>query len=142
MQTVSFPSLGEVIQPGEAIFELLPHASELVVEVRIPDTEIGHVAFDEDVSVTFDSFDVRRFGKVTGRLTSLSPVPLQDEITGEYYFRGVIELSTAYFGQGLSQRSISAGMTVVTEMVTGEKSLLEYILRPVERTLSTSFSER
>lgn len=142
VQTVAFPNQGEVIAPGETIFELLPSQLDLMVEARIPNGEIGHVGVEQSVNLTIDTYDARRFGKAQGKITAVSPVPLIDEQTGETYFRATIALEDVTVGQGSYQRTLQAGMTVVAEMQTGEKSLLAYMLKPVHQTMTTAFSER
>jgi HlyD family type I secretion membrane fusion protein len=142
VQSVAFPNLGEVITPGETLFEIVPLQLGLVVEARIPGADIGHVAMMQSVSIGVDTFDPRRFGKLTGQLLSLSPVPLTDEITGEYYFRAAIALDHAQIGQGNMKRALRSGMTVVAEIVTGEQTVLAYFLKPIDATLNGSFRER
>ena len=142
IQYTTFPSIGELIEPGQAIFDVLPVHQNLVIEARVPNSDHVHIVIGQPASITFDNFDVRRYGKAKGVLKSLSPVPLQDEMTGEVYFRAFVELDTAVLGNKSFQTPIQAGFTNVTEMITGETALLSYLLRPVERTIKTAFSER
>lgn len=142
VQSVAFPNVGEVIAPGETIFELLPTRLDLMVEARIPNREIGHVGVEQEVKLAVDTYDVRRFGKVDGHITALSPVPLIDEQTGETYFRASIQLDGKTIGRDAFESPLQAGMTVVAEMTTGEKTLLAYMLKPVHQTLNNAFSER
>lgn len=135
-------SLGEYIEPGQIVFKLLPVKQTLVVEVKVSNTDYGFIDVNQPVSVSFDNFDARRYGKVQGTVSSLSPVPLIDENTGETYFRTRIDLSRSSIGEGQFRRPIKAGFTSVAEMQTGGSSLLSYMLRPIESTLSTAFSER
>lgn len=142
VQSVAYPNLGEVIAPGETLYELLPTREALVVEARIPNSDVGHVNTDHPVAISIDTFDVRQFGKVEGRLQSISPMPLLDEQTGETYFRASVVLSDAKVGQGHFRRPLQAGMTVVAEMTTGEQTLLAYMLKPVQMTMDRAFNER
>ena len=142
VQSASYPNPGEIIEPGETVFELLPTQQALVVEARIPNLEVGHVGGDHPVSVSVDTYDVRRFGKVEGRLQSVSPLPLVDDRTGETYFRASVELAGRHVGTGSFERPLQAGMTVVAEMTTGEQSLLSYMLKPVQLTMDRAFNER
>ncbi|WP_170756395.1 HlyD family type I secretion periplasmic adaptor subunit [Ruegeria lacuscaerulensis] len=142
IQSVAFPNLGEVIAPGETIFEILPTRQALIVEARIPNAEVGHVNADDPVSISVDTFDVRRFGKVEGQLNSIYPLPLTDEKTGETYFRASLALAQVSVGTGSFARPLQAGMTVVAEMKTGEQTLLAYLLKPVQTTLDRAFKER
>ena len=69
-------------------------------------------------------------------------MPLVDERTGETYFRASVALSEAVVGDGYFQRRLQAGMTVVAEMATGEKTLLSYMLKPVQLTVARAFRGR
>lgn len=142
IQAITYPNPGEVIAPGEVIFEILPTRRALVVEARIANSEVGHVELEQPVSVSVDTFDARRFGKVEGRLQSIYPVPLTDEQTGETYFRASFKLTEAKVGTGPWERPLQAGMTVVAEMTTGEQTLLSYLLKPVQMTMERAFRER
>ncbi|GFE66754.1 HlyD family type I secretion periplasmic adaptor subunit [Litoreibacter roseus] len=142
VQSVAFPNLGEVIEPGETLFEVVPAQRGLVVEARIPANDIGHIDMAQPVSIGVDTFDPRRFGRVTGQLLSLSPVPITDEVTGEHYFRAAIGLNQTVIGQEKQVRALRSGMTVVAEIVTGEQTVLAYFLKPIDTTLRKSFSER
>jgi len=113
-----------------------------VVEARIPGNDIGHVDMTQPISVGVDTFDQRRFGRVSGRFVSLSPVPLTDEATGENYFRAAISLDRSFIGQGVEERALRSGMTVVADIVTGEQTVLAYFLKPIDTTLRNSFRER
>lgn len=142
IQFTAFPSVGEFIEPGQAIFEVLPFNQNLVIEAKVPNSDHGHIQTGQEVAISFDNFDTRRYGKATGILSSFSPIPLTDEMTGEPYFRAFVTLDDPVLGTDNMNVPIQAGFTNVTEMVTGESSLLAYLVRPVERTLSTAFSER
>ncbi|MEM6589119.1 MAG: HlyD family type I secretion periplasmic adaptor subunit [Pseudomonadota bacterium] len=142
IQFTTFPSVGEFIEPGQAIFEILPVNQNLVIEAKVPNSDHGHIETGQQVSISFDNFDTRRYGKANGVLSSFSPIPLTDEMTGETYFRAFVTLDDPILGTSSLTVPIQAGFTNVTEMVTGESSLLSYIVRPVERTLKTAFSER
>lgn len=142
VQAVTYPNPGEVIAPGEVIFEILPTRQALVVEARIANSEVGHVDANHPVLVSIDTFDARRFGKVEGRLQTIYPVPLTDEKTGETYFRALFVLAEAKVGAGPWERPLQAGMTVVAEMTTGDQTLLAYLLKPVQLTMERAFSER
>ncbi len=142
IQSVASPNPGEVIAPGETLYELLPTRQTLMVEARIPNSEVGHVTLEHPVAISVDTFDARRFGKVEARLQSVHPLPMTDEQTGETYFRASFVLADSTIGTGAFNRPLQAGMTVVAEMTTGEQTLLSYLLKPVQLTLERAFNER
>jgi len=142
VQSVALANPGEVVEPGATLFELLPFGNRLVFDARIPDADIGHLEESLPVSVTIDTYDVRRFGKVAARMVSLSPVPMTDPQTGEVYFRATFALDAQHLGEGAYRRALQAGMTAVAEVATGHQTLLSYFLKPVQTTLSRAFRER
>lgn len=142
VQAVAFPNNGEVIAPGETIFELSPINESLIFEARIPSRDIGHVNIGESVLISVDTFDARRHGKATGIISAISPVPLLDEQTGMAYFRASLTIQSPTIGSGAFERHLHAGMTAVAEITTGQQNLLSYLLGPIQTTISESFSER
>ncbi len=132
---------GAVIAPGELLFELLPERQALVVEIRVPSDEIGQVAEGQQVALSIDTFDVRRFGQAHGTVVTLAPSSITDERTGDVYFRAFVQLESAFIGEATFERRLQAGMTAVAEISSGEQTLLAAFLGPIHRTLSTAFSE-
>ncbi|MEM8974892.1 MAG: HlyD family type I secretion periplasmic adaptor subunit [Pseudomonadota bacterium] len=142
IQYTVFPSVGEFIEPGQAIFEILPVHQSLVIEAKVPNSDHGHIEVGQAVAISFDNFDVRRYGKGKGVVSSFSPIPIVDNVTGETYFRAFVTLEDPILQGPVSRMIVQAGFTNVSEVATGESSLLSYIVRPIERTLTKAFSER
>ena len=141
VQSLAVKSIGQVVRPGEAVASIVPLGQELVAEVQIRPDDIGHVAIGYEAQVKITTFDPVRFKAVEGRVRHISPTTFLTE-QGEPYYKGVIELTKAYVGEGTNQHRILPGMLVQAEIVTGTKSLVRYLLRPIYRSFSTSFSER
>lgn len=142
IQSVAYPKPGEVIARGETLFEILPIDQALVAEVRIPTIDIGHVSRGDAVTLSVDTFDARRFGKVQGEIIAISPASVTDDMTGEDYYRATIELGSPELGQGNLRRKLRSGMTVVAEVVTDTRSALAYLLKPVQRSMEGALGER
>ena len=138
---LSVRTIGAVIGPGEQIMELVPLDDELVAEVQVAPRDIGHLELGQLANLTVSTYDVARFGVVEGRLKHLSASTFEDE-QGEVFYKGVIALSQSYVGTDPERNPIQPGMVVDVEIVTGSRSLLEYLLRPVYRGLQGSFRER
>lgn len=132
---------GAVIAPGELLFELLPERQALVAEIRVPSDEIGQVEAGQEVALSVDTFDVRRFGQASGVVVTVAPASIIDERTGELYFRALVQLEDSFIGEVSFERRLQAGMTAVAEISSGEQSLLSSFLGPIHRTLSAAFSE-
>ncbi len=134
-------AIGQVIRPGEIVAQVVPMDQELVAEVRIDPTDIGHVEIGHNADVKVTTFDAARFGSLSGIVRHISASTFQNE-EGDPYYRAVIELATNYVGSGDMQHQVLPGMVVNAEIVTGSKSLVRYLLKPVFRAIDLAFIER
>lgn len=130
---------GSVIQPGQPIMEIVPDDAPLVVSLKILPRDIGHIGVGQKVQVKVSSFDFSRYGAVTGQLTALSPTTFQGE-NGERYYEGTVALDHDYVGP--HKNRIQPGMTVMADIITGDKTILAYLLKPLQSAMSNAFSER
>lgn len=133
-------TVGSVVAPGQVLMEIVPTGENLVVSLKIPPRYIGHIKPGQDVQVKFSSYDFARYGAVRGTLQSLSATTFEGE-NGERFYQGKVALSQTHVGQNTKDRIIP-GMTVMADIVTGEKTILQYLLKPVQAAMSTAFTER
>jgi len=133
-------TIGAVVRPGQVIMEIVPQDEQLVVEVKIPPQHIGHVRPGQNVQVKFSSYDFARYGFVMGRLEQISATTFQGE-NGERYYAGRVFLNRNYVGKQ-EDNTIVPGMTVMADIITGEKTVLDYLLKPIQVAMQTSFTER
>ncbi|MEM9342080.1 MAG: HlyD family type I secretion periplasmic adaptor subunit [Pseudomonadota bacterium] len=142
IHSVGFPNKGEVIERGETLFELLPTGEALVAVLRIPTRDIGHITTGMTVKLRLETFDARTVLPLEGTIISVSPNRVFDRDLGEDYFRATVELDRESASFNALQDRLSAGMVVTAEVVTRERSMLAYILKPIERSVSLAFGER
>ena len=133
-------TVGAVVRPGETLMDIVPMDESLVIQVKIPPQHIGHIEVGQKVEVKFSSFDFSRYGVVPGKLDRISATTFTGA-NGERYYQGRILLDRNYVGQSKANR-VLPGMTVMAEIITGRKTLLDYLLKPVHNALKTAFSER
>ena len=108
---------------------------------RSSDQDIGHVNVGQPAKVAVRGFDVRRYGTIGGELVRVSPSTFRDP-EGKTYFKARVVLEgDSIEGVGIRHR-IVPGMAVDVDITTGEKTLLEYLTRPVYASLVGAFSER
>lgn len=134
-------SIGEVIGPGDVVAEIVPMDSEIVAEVQIDPADIGHVSIGDVAEVKVTTFDFARFGAIEGTVRQISATTFQNE-DGEPYYRAVIALGSDHVGSGGDRHPVLPGMVVNAEIVTGSKSFMRYLLKPIYRSLDVAFSER
>jgi HlyD family secretion protein/adhesin transport system membrane fusion protein len=132
---------GEVVRPGDLVAKIVPINSQVVAEVRVDPKDIGHVKVGDQVEVKLSTFDPNVFGVVTGRIDVISATTFKNE-EGNPYYKVVVALNQRYVGKGNRRRLIQPGMVAEANIITGSKSLIKYLLKPVYRSLDIGFSER
>lgn len=134
-------TVGGVIQPGQTLLEIVPLDSDLVAEVRIMPQDIGHVVKDQPVRIKVSSYDYARYGMLEGKLDLVSATTFSDD-QGQKYYRGRVSLNKTYFGKDPSKNRILPGMMIEGDIITGEKTILSYLLKPIQTTIKNAFIER
>lgn len=134
-------SAGEVIEPGETVMELIPGGRNLVAEVQISSRDIGHVDIGQSVTVKLTAYDFARYGGLKGQLTDIAPSSIVDD-KGHVSYKGIITLDVEHLETGSQKHLVLPGMTVQADIKTGDKTLIEYFMKPIYLSLAQSFRER
>ncbi len=132
---------GSVLAPGDVVAEIVPTGSDLVAEVKISPRDIGHIEIGDEAEIAITTFDPNIQGTLTGSVSVISASSFRDEY-GDYFFKVLIPLTTNQIGSGSSAETISPGMVVDAKIVTGSKSVLQYLMKPVTRAIGDPLSER
>jgi adhesin transport system membrane fusion protein len=133
-------TISGVIQPGEPLMYIVPYDEALVVEARIPPQYIGRIHTGQAVQVSISSYDFARYGVLEGTLERVSATTFRDSRDGRYY-KGRIRLSRNYVGAESENNRILPGMTVIANIITGEKTVMDYMLKPIRTAVQTALSE-
>jgi HlyD family secretion protein/adhesin transport system membrane fusion protein len=141
VKVLNVNTIGGVVQPGQALMEIVPLDRQLVVDVRIPPQHIGHMKVGVPVQVKVSAYDFSRYGAVPGRLEYISPTTFIGE-QGERFYRGRVKMDRNYVGKNTDKNLILPGMTVMADIITGNKTVMAYLLKPIHNSINTAFSER
>lgn len=139
----SLPSTqnGGVIQPGGTVVEIVPVGGQADFKARLSPRDIGFVNVGQPTRIKIDAFDYSRFGALKGEVESISPTTSQSE-RGEIYYEVVVSIETPYFRDNPESFSILPGMTGEVDITTGEKSVFQYLWKPIYTNISVAFGER
>lgn len=139
---MSLPQTREnvVIAPGGVVAEIVPEGDTVVMEVMVGARDIGFIRNGQKAMVKIDAFDYSRFGSVEGRVERVSPTSVKNKETGQSFYKVRVSLETPFVGA--QSRLIVAGMTGEADIVTGHKSVIQYLLKPIFLTADTAFHER
>jgi membrane fusion protein, adhesin transport system len=136
---LSSNTVGGVVKPGETLLELTPQDDALVIETRASPAERGTLRVGLPTRVKVAAFDYTAYGTLDARVTEISADSLVDE-RGERYFRvmaAVDPASVRRFGQPLGP-----GMSVSADVVTGRRTVLQYLLSPIRGMADTALRDR
>ncbi len=134
-------TIGGVIGAGQKLMEIVPLDNELVAEVKIKPVDVGHIKVGDSVNVKITSYDSSRYGSIEGTVLGISATTFIESGDTPFY-RGRIRLMKNYVGEDRSKNRILPGMIVNADIITGEKSVLSYLLKPIHLSLRSAFAER
>ncbi|EHR1107760.1 HlyD family type I secretion periplasmic adaptor subunit [Vibrio parahaemolyticus] len=128
-------SIGGVVKPGEPIMEIVPRNSALIVEARISPQNIAFIKAGLPATVKFSAYDFVIYGGLKGKVSYVSADALQTDEGKAYYRANIIFNNDDKF-------AIIPGMQVVVDIMTGEKTVLNYWLKPILRAKENALRER
>jgi HlyD family secretion protein/adhesin transport system membrane fusion protein len=134
-------SPGEVVPPGESILRVVPVGGDLVAEVRVKPQDIADVKVGDKAEIKVSAFDFTRYGKLKGEVSSISATTFETD-EHQLFYKAVIRLDPARSAAFAPYSRLQPGMTVDADIISGSKSLLRYLLKPVFRGIDVAFSER
>lgn len=140
---VSATTIGGVIQPGEPILEILSSEDRLRVEGRIDPRDIGFVYAGMPASIKLTAFDFSIYGTLSGEVVHVGADTVVDENDREQrpYYEVIIELQSTRLEGPTDAVDIRPGMQAEIELKSGQKSVLQYLLKPLFKT-TEALSER
>jgi len=133
-------AIGEVLEAGKTIMEIVPADRDLVAEVRISPNDIGHVYVGQTASLRFTSYDFSRFGDIEGSLEHISPTTYADE-EGRPYYKAIITMEKKALGDN-GEYQVIPGMPLQANIWTGSKTVMEYLLKPIYASSQSALRER
>lgn len=134
-------TVGAVIQPGERLMDVVPGNEKLVIEARVIPTDIDVVHAGLPAQVRLVAFNQRITPTVEGVVSSVSADRLTDEATGEAFYTARIELSNPDDPR-LDGLVLLPGMPAEVLIRTGERTLVQYLVSPVQQSFTRSLTEQ
>lgn len=144
-------TIGAVVEPGTVLLSLVPHDEPLLAEVEIENKDIGFVVEAQPVRLKLTAYPFQKYGMLEGTVRTISADASAREGNAsggahdsmrEPAFRALIELDQQVLAVTGQRLSLSAGMQVSAEIVQGRRTVLEYLLSPVQRVMSEAAKER
>ena len=152
VKNVQVTTLGGVIQAGQPILEIVPTEDEMLVEAYVKPSEVAFLKVGQKAVVKLTSYDFNKYGGLDGELEHLSPDTMKDERQQrkpggtpadmeEGYYRILVRIKDANLVRKGVTMEPTPGMTASVEIRTGQKTVLEYLFRPLQN-VSQALRER
>lgn len=134
-------TIGGVVQPGQAIMQIIPTSGDLEIEVSADTRSVDEITLDRQAIVRFPAFHQRTTPEIFGKVTQISPSSIVDERTGAAFYRVRITVPNSEKAK-LGDQEMIPGMPVEAVMPTGKRSVLSYLLKPLTDQMEHAFRER
>ena len=133
VKNIRMNTRGGVIQPGEDIMEIVPLEDKLLVEAKIRPHDVAFLRPGLPATVKITAYDYAIYGGLEGHLELISPDTLREEkqVEDESYYRVLVRTTNSALTAGANELPIIPGMTATVEIRTGEKTVMDYVLKPV-----------
>lgn len=141
IQSIPTSSTGSVIQPGGTVAVIIPMTKTGLMEIKLSPRDIGFVHVGQPARIKIDAFDYSRYGALDGVVKRISPSTDKDEKEGVFY-KVQISIDKPYFLDNPDKFALIPGMTGEADIVTDEKSVFQYLWKPVFTNINEAFGER
>jgi adhesin transport system membrane fusion protein len=152
VKNVQVTTIGGVIQAGQPILEIVPTEDEMLVEAYVKPSEVAFLKVGQKAVVKLSSYDFNKYGGLDGELEHLSPDTMKDERQQrkpgatpadmeEGFYRILVRIKDTNLVRKGTKIEATPGMTATVEIRTGQKTVLEYLFRPLQN-VSQAFRER
>jgi adhesin transport system membrane fusion protein len=134
-------TIGAVIQPGAPVAEIVPSDDGLLIEANILPSDVAFIKPSDKVSVKITAYDYLVYGALEGEVLRIGADTITD-LEGREFFKVVVRTAENFLGQVDDPLPITPGMTVSLDIQTGQKTVMNYLLKPLRRAQSEALRER
>ena len=139
---VNLTTIGGVVEPAMKLMEIVPVDDELKIRAKIMPNDIGFIRVDQPAKVKISAYDPQIYGTLDGVLTRIGANAISDPATGDVYFEVDIKTDQNYVGDDMNKLPISPGMQAGVDIMTGKRTIMNYLLKPLFRARERAFTER
>lgn len=130
-----------VVKPGMDILEIVPTEDTLLVEAKIKPSDVAFLRLGLDATVKFTAYDFSIYGGLKGKLVFVSADTITND-KGESYYLVHIKTDKNHLGTPEKPLELMVGMTTTVDILTGKKTVLDYLLKPILKAKNNALRER
>jgi adhesin transport system membrane fusion protein len=135
VKEVAVSTIGGVVGPGGIVMQIIPLDDQLLIEAQLSPRDIAFIHPDQKATIKITAYDYAIYGTLQGRVERISPDTIEDEVErNKVYYRVYVVTDHSYLETKDGKRHpIIPGMVATAEIQTGSKTVLDYLLKPLER---------
>jgi len=122
------------VSTGDVLLEIVPTGSDLIVETRINPKDIAEIVIGQDVKISLTAYDPSKYGRIDGRVASVSADALSDNQTGEQYYLVDVSIDGELYEDDGSAVTVLPGMVASIDVLSGKRTVLDYFWQPIAKT--------
>ena len=138
---ISLKTIGGIIEPAMQLVEVVPLDDNLKIMARVAPQEIAFLRPGQEVNIKISAYDSQRYGSLKGKLIRIGANSVTDS-EGNIFFEIEVRADQNYLGTEEKPLPITPGMVAETEIITGERTILSYLAKPVLRARDKALTER
>ena len=142
IKTIHINTLGGVITPGQPLMEIVPTQDKLLIEAKIKPQDIAFLRPGLPAIVKVTAYDFAKYGGLHGKVEHISADTTQDDKGNSFYIIRVRTESSSIIKKDKTELPIIPGMMTTVDVITGKRTVLEYILNPVLRAKQSALREQ
>ncbi|WP_222559550.1 HlyD family type I secretion periplasmic adaptor subunit [Caenibius sp. WL] len=139
---VQIATIGGFVGAGQKLMQVIPVGDKLLVEARVSPRDIAFIKVGDRANVKVTAYDFSIYGGLSGKVQQVSADSIYDEVERQTYYTVVVETERSFIVKDGQKLPIVPGMICDVEVITGRKSILSYLFKPVTKGLSEAMTER
>jgi adhesin transport system membrane fusion protein len=142
VNSLAVNTVGGFVNAGEKLLDIVPAAEKLLIEAHLSPSDVAFVLPGQAANVKFTAYDFSIFGGLQGKVQNVSADSIVDPNTHESYYVVLIETDSSTLSYRGRNLPILPGMVASVEILTGHKTVLQYLLKPINQARDEAFHER
>ena len=131
---INYVTADAYVNTGDILLEMVPTGSDLIVETQIDPKDIGEIILGQDVKISLTAYDPSRYGRIDGKVLSISADAISDQQTGQKYYVVDVNIASKLFEKDGSEVTVLPGMVASIDVLSGKRTILDYFWQPMART--------
>ncbi|MCR4268618.1 HlyD family type I secretion periplasmic adaptor subunit [Nitratireductor sp. ZSWI3] len=142
INTLEVNTVGAYVDPGTVIAGVVPTSEILLVEARISPRDVAFVRPGQPALIKVTAYDFSIYGGLAGEVQNISADSLVDQSTGETYYQVLVKTDQAELVKDGKSHAIIPGMVATADIMTGKKTILAYLMKPINKARNEALRER